>query len=86
MAFGLFRPDFGLFGLSRKTIEMWRRRRRRRPKSGLKGLKDQTWRENNRKVVVVVEEEGKQWKCGGSGGGGGGKNRNVVAVEVEGKQ
>ena len=50
--------------------------RRRRPKSGLKGLKDQTWgktielrrrwrrrrrRENNRNVaVVVVVVEGKQ--------------------------
>ena len=40
-------------------------RRRRRPKSGLKGLKDQTWRENNRNVavvvvVIVVVVEGKQ--------------------------
>ena len=88
--------EFGLIGLilafwsfRGKTVEMrrrwwwwwWRRRRRRRPKSGLKGLKGQTWRENNRneeEVVVVVEEEeeeGKQLKCdvGGGCGGGGGK-------------
>ena len=50
-----------------KTIEMRRRRwwwwwsrRRRRPKSSLKGLKDQTWRENNRIEEEVEEEEGKR--------------------------
>ena len=33
------------------------KRRRRWPKSALKGLKDQTWRENNRNEEEVEEED-----------------------------
>ena len=58
--------------MGRRWWWWWWWRRRRRPKSGLKGPKDQTWREINRNVavvVVVVEVEGKQYKCGGGGGG-----------------